>query len=412
MSDSFSQLLISQPLLEVLQERKISTPTPVQQEAIPPILAGKDALIQSPTGTGKTLVYLLPIVSKLDPDSKDLQALILAPTHELVMQIFREAELLLAKLGLTAAALIGGANPQRQLEKLKSRPVLIVATPGRLKELLEQRKVKVHTVKTVVVDEADRMLDQGFADPVQDVIKRTMRDTQRVFLSATLTEPIVQKIQPLVKEAVLVKAEAPEGGHGVLHFYLVSQAREKVDTLRRLLRLVKADSAIVFVNKIDKVEEIVSKLQYHHLECRLIHRDTSKEERAVTLQQFREKKFPVLIATDVAARGIDIPGVECVVHFDPAPDAEAYLHRSGRTGRMGAAGLVFSLIAPQERFIIEKFAKATKIPIVEKTMSFGALIDPSERKSYPQRRKSDGTAGKGKAKGKAAAAKPKRPNSR
>lgn len=402
MSISFSALINSEVLLAALQERKINNPTPVQEKAIPAILAGKDVLVESPTGTGKTIAYLLPICQKLRTDTKDVQALILAPTHELVMQIHREAELLLEKLGLTAVPLIGGVNPQRQLDKLKTNPAVIVATPGRLKELLEQRKVKIHEVKTVVVDEADRMLDQGFAGPVHDVMKRTLRDTQRLFFSATLPEAILNMVKPMVNEPLVMRAEAPESKQGVLHFYLVDEGRNKVDNLRRLIRLVNAKSTIVFVNTIDKVDEIANKLEYHHLECRLLHRDTSKEERALTLERFRNHQFPVLIATDVAARGIDIPGVECIIHFDPATDADAYIHRSGRTGRMGAAGLVFSLITPQERFIVEKFSKATGIPIVEKAMAFGSLVDPEQKRrggqGHPpggkkQNQKSAGTSG-------------------
>jgi ATP-dependent RNA helicase DeaD len=377
-STTFADLQLSEPLLQVLRERGITSPTPVQAEAAPVILAGQDALVESPTGTGKTLAYLLPLMTKWDVASKDLQILILAPTHELVMQIAREAESLLAKTGGSVVPIIGGVDPKRQLERLKKHPSVIVATPGRLLELIEQRKVKVHTVKTVVIDEADRMLDQGFFGPVQEVLKRTMRDTQRLFFSATLPDAIVKMVHPLVRQSAVIRAKAPEQGNRVMHFYLVSEERKKVDTLRRLLRLVNAKASIVFVNEIDKVEEIVAKLKYHHLECRLLHRDASKEERAWTLQQFREGKFPVLITTDIASRGIDIQGVECVVHFDPAADADAYVHRSGRTGRMGAAGLVFSIITPQERFILRKFVKQTGIPIEEKAMSHGSLVDPQE----------------------------------
>ncbi len=383
MSDTFSVFSLREPLAALLQERKLSVPTPIQREAIPAILNGHDVIAESPTGTGKTLAYLLPVCQNLDTQSKELQALILAPTHELVMQIAREAEAFVSTLGLTSAALIGGVDVKRQLDKLKQHPAVVVATPGRLKELLEMRKIKVHTVKTLVIDEADRMLDRGFAQAVLDISKRTLRDTQRLFFSATLPEEIVGMIRPHLKEPVIVKANAPEFAAVVRHYYLVSEGRKKVDTLRRLLRLVNAASSIVFVNTLSKVEEIQDKLSYHHLECRLIHRDTSKEQRAQTIAAFRAKKFPVLIATDVAARGLDVEGVECIVHFDPATDADAYIHRSGRTGRMGAKGVVFSLIVPQERFILEKFAKQTGIPIEQREMEYGKLVDPTAVKKRP-----------------------------
>ncbi|GEB33758.1 MULTISPECIES: DEAD/DEAH box helicase [Brevibacillus] len=395
MSTTFADLQINAPLVAILRDQKMETPTPVQVEAIPLILAGRDALIESPTGTGKTFAYLLPLLTKIDMDKKDVQVLVLAPTHELVVQIAKEAEKLLPGADHAVLPIIGGVDVKRQVERLKKKPVLVVATPGRLLELIDQRKLKVHEVKTVVVDEADRMLDAGFGKPVQEVMKKTLRDTQRLLFSATISDQIVAAAKAFTKEAALVRAQAPEGAAGVAHLYLVSDPRKKVDTLRRLLRLVNVRSSIVFVNQIEKVDEIVSKLNYHHLECRLLHRDASKEERARTLQKFRDGAFPVLITTDVSARGIDIPEVECIVHYDPAPDADTYIHRSGRTGRMGRAGLVFSILSPQERFIIQKFAKQTELAIAEKTMAYGALEDPRpERK--PAAKPTAKPAGKGK----------------
>lgn len=373
MSTTFADLQIGAPLLHILQERNMTTPTPVQEQAIPVILQGQDAFVQSPTGTGKTYAYLLPILTKVDLEKKDVQAIVLAPTHELVMQIAREAEGLLPAAAGAVVSIIGGVDIKRQVERLKKKPVLVVATPGRLLELIEQRKLKVHEVKTVVVDEADRMLDPGFGKPVQEVMKRTLRDTQRLFFSATITDELLRSAPVATREAAVIRAGAPAGAAEVLHMYLLSDPRKKVDTLRRLLRLVNVRSSIVFVNQIDKVEEIVAKLTYHHLPCRLLHSDASKEERALTLQQFRDGVFPVMITTDVAARGIDIPEVECIVHFDPAPDADTYIHRSGRTGRMGRAGLVFSIVTSQELFIVRKFAKQTGIAITEKRMSHGRL---------------------------------------
>ncbi|MFD2371429.1 DEAD/DEAH box helicase [Brevibacillus sp. GCM10020057] len=376
MSTTFAELHIRAQLVELLRERNMEKPTPVQAEAIPLILEGRDALVESPTGTGKTFAYLLPLLTKIDLERKDVQAIVLAPTHELVMQIAREAERLLPTHEHAVAPIIGGVDVKRQIERLKKKPVLVVATPGRLLELIDQRKLKVHEVKTVVVDEADRMLDAGFGKPVAEVMKRTLRDTQRLLFSATLPAGVVEASEAFTKDAAVVRAAAPEGAAGVAHMYLVSDPRKKVDTLRRLLRLVNARSSIVFVNQIEKVDEIVSKLNYHHLPCRLLHRDAAKEERARTLQQFRDGVFPVLITTDVAARGIDIPEVECIVHFDPATDVDTYVHRSGRTGRMGRAGLVFSIITGKERFILQKFASQTGLAIAEKIMSHGALKDP------------------------------------
>ncbi|WP_139488795.1 DEAD/DEAH box helicase [Brevibacillus dissolubilis] len=378
METTFNELLTRQAVLDWIQDSKFKQPTPVQAKSIPAVQSGRDVIAESPTGSGKTLAYLLPLLDKIDIESKDLQVLVLAPTHELAMQIYRVAEDLLTKLGGKAVALIGGADVKRQLDKLKTNPVLAVATPGRAKELLEARKLKVHNVKSVVIDEADRMVDKGFAGPTQDVLKRLLRDTQRLFFSATVPQQVLGMLQSLTKDAQLIKAEKPASENEVFHFYMVSEGRKKVDTLRRLIRLVEAKKTIVFVNSIERVDEIQDKLTYHHLDSRLLHRETTKEDRAHAIQGFRDGKFPVLVVTDVAARGLDIPEVEMIVHFDPATDAESYIHRSGRTGRMGAAGLVFSIIVPQEKFIVDKFMRATGIPIEERYMSHGALLDPKE----------------------------------
>ncbi|MGD8191175.1 DEAD/DEAH box helicase [Brevibacillus ginsengisoli] len=404
---SFQSLELSDKLIQTLQTYHITEPTPIQAQTIPAILQGRNVIAAAPTGSGKTFAYLLPACHAIDPAKKELQVLVLAPTHELVMQIAKEAEKLLTPQGLQVVPLIGGVDPKRQIEKLKQHPVLVVATPGRLRELLEQRKIKVHTVQTIIVDEADRLMDEGFKGTVADIQRRLLRDTQRLYFSATLSSQILTYLESIVQEPVIINVDREQNSEQVLHFYILTEMRKKVDTLRRLIRLLDAKRTIVFINHLDRVDEIQERLTYHQIECRLIHRDTPKEERAKTIEDFREAKFPVLLATDVAARGIDIPDIEAVIHQDPAIDADAYIHRSGRTGRMGAAGLVFSIITPQQKFILDKFQKQTKIPIVEKAMSHGTLVHPgSIRKNSGASKQASSKAGSTKTK---AARSPKRP---
>lgn len=374
MNVTFDTFGIRETILETLKEKGITTPTPVQEKAIPVLMEGRDVLAQAPTGSGKTLAYLLPVLNRIDPEKNELQGLILAPTQELVMQITRVAEEFLGKEMSRVVPLFGGADVNRQVEKLKRRPVLVVGTPGRVWDLVEQRKLKVHTVQAVVVDEADRMAEEAMARAVQEIMKRVLRNTQRLFFSATLPNHVRIWAQSLMRDPITIEASGVEKEQPVKHAYVVTDLRKKAETLRKVIRSVQAKRTIVFLNYLDRVEEIVAKLRYHQLDCRFLHSEADKQERARTMQAFRNGDVTVLLTTDIAARGLDVPDVGLVVHFDPAHDADAYLHRSGRTGRMGAGGLVVSLVTPKQLFILEKFQKQTGIPLQEHLLSYGKLV--------------------------------------
>ncbi|MFC5447520.1 DEAD/DEAH box helicase [Paenibacillus aestuarii] len=387
MSTTFEQLLVEQSYVHKLQEMGIASPTPIQEEAIPLLGQGKDAIIQSQTGTGKTLAYLLPALQQIDPQQKQLQVLLLVPTRELGMQILQQIELLTQGGSIRSQSLIGGAAIARQVEKLKLHPHIVVGTPGRILELLKLRKLTLHHVKLAVVDEVDQVFELGSMNEVEAVLKGTLRSSQTVFVSATIPPTIEASAQRWMKEPVIVKINPSQRTAETLeHCYFVCEERNKIDTLRKLVRLINPPSAIVFVNATADIAEVVAKLQYIGLSVEALYGEAGKQERAKVMTQFRERKFQLLLATDIAARGLDIEGVTHVFHLDPAVNAEYYLHRVGRTGRMGRKGTAISIVTPKELFILGKFEKQLGIEIAPKAMYEGRIVDPAQDRSAAAKR--------------------------
>jgi ATP-dependent RNA helicase DeaD len=374
---SFEQLNIDSIFLEPLKKQNIEQPTQVQIEAIPILLSGKDALVQSHTGTGKTFAYILPLLQKLDASSKELQAMVIAPTQELGVQIFQEIIKLTERSEVRALSLIGGAAVKRQIEKLKEKPHIVVGTPGRIIELIQQKKLKMHFVKSIVVDEVDQVFALGAAQDVERVISSTLKDRQLIFFSATITNEIQQKAKAWMKEPVNIQIRPEDKlASGLEHTYVVCQDREKLDMLRRIILTLKPTRAIIFVNETERIAEWVSKLKYNGLDIDAIYGEAGKQDRAQVMKRFREGRLPLLLSTDLAARGLDIVDVTHVFNFDPPLDAEHYVHRAGRTGRMEKSGLVISLITPKELFIMKKFSKSLGADISEKVWFKGKLMAP------------------------------------
>ncbi|WP_411347867.1 DEAD/DEAH box helicase [Paenibacillus sp. WLX2291] len=378
---NFLGLGIGESLNDALSRYGITAPSPVQEQSIPLILEGRDVLAQSQTGSGKTLAYLLPILEKINPEQKEMQALILAPTQELAMQIVRECERYGEEKGITSLGLIGGAAIKRQIEKLRRHPHIAVGTPGRINELINVRKLKMHNVSTIVVDEVDQVLGLGGGSDVQRIIKSAKRDRQLVFLSATINEEIHSIAQREMNDHAIVGIEPGQHTASAIdHVYFVTEERDKVDTLRRVLRHYKAPRSIVFVNDTEQIAEVESKLEYMGFRARAIYGDADKVTRSTVLAQFRSGKLQVLVATDVAARGLDIEDLNLVVSLDPAFDAEFYVHRSGRTGRMGKKGVSASIITERERFIMRKFSDTLHISLKELVLESGEARTASPAK--------------------------------
>ncbi|WP_407309106.1 DEAD/DEAH box helicase [Desulfosporosinus sp. SB140] len=384
MPTSFLQLGLDQSLVLALSKQGINEPTVIQEQTIPLLLETNDLVGQSETGTGKTLAYLLPIFQKINVLKKETQALILTPTHELALQIQREMEMLAQNSGLTvtSTAIIGNVNISRQIEKLREKQHIIVGSSGRILELIQKRKISAQTVKTIVLDEADRLLDEQNLQAVKAVIKTTLKDTQLVLFSATLTPAALQRAEGLLKNPKVIRVStrvmiAPT----ISHMYFLAEQRDKIEVLRKLIRLIAPPRALIFINKSEEIEKTVEKLRYHSLEAEGIYGGASKASRSKAMEEFKHGKISLLVASDLAARGLDIKGITHIFNLDLPEDPQLYLHRVGRTGRAGERGVAISLVTRLEVPYIKKLEKTYGINISSKEMAYGKILNSSPQKS-------------------------------
>jgi superfamily II DNA/RNA helicase len=377
METTFESLSLEKEFLRTAWEKAgFQQLTAIQSRLIPFITQGKDIIAESPTGTGKTLAYLLPILEKMDPQQKSAQAIVIAPTRELVMQIYQQIQTFTKDSMLTGAAFIGGADIKRQLEKLKTHPQIIVGTPERVRELAQMKKLKMHEIKTIVVDEADQILKMNLLGVIEELVSMTQRDRQVIFVSATIPPKVEQTGKELMKTPEVVRVLRSElpGTAKVEHIYIVCERRDKWDLLRRIVKMDKL-KALAFINDAKHFNDIAERLRYKQVELGILNGEMKKVEREAVMNHFRMGKFPLLLATDLAARGLDIEGITHVIHYDLPNDPEQYVHRSGRTGRMGAAGTVISLVTAGEVTQLRKMTNNLGIPISEKQLYAGQIED-------------------------------------
>jgi ATP-dependent RNA helicase DeaD len=378
MDNTFENLGLNAALIEGLKRAGISKPTEIQEKVIPAAIANRDIIGQSKTGTGKTLAYLLPIFQKVEAEKKEMQVLILAPTHELVMQIYKEIETLSQNSGVpvTSASIIGDVNITRQIEKLREKPHIIVGSTGRVLELIKKRKISAHTIKTIVIDEADRLLDFNNIENVKAVIKTTLKERQLMLFSATISEKTIASSREFMQDPEYAKVEEKnEVNPDITHYYFVCEKRDKFEMLRKLVHAAKPQRAIVFINKSDEIEITTAKLKYHKLNVESIHGANEKAERKKAMEGFRTGKVQLLVASDVAARGLDIKGVTHIINLDIPEDPKDYLHRAGRTGRAGKRGITLSIATEKEMELLNKIEKTYEIQIQEKGIYMGRIVD-------------------------------------
>jgi ATP-dependent RNA helicase RhlE len=356
---SFADLGVSNNAVRALSQRGIDRPFPVQKMVIRDALAGHDLLVQSPTGSGKTLAFGVPLLERVEPDPKHLTGLVLAPTRELASQIVDELEAVAKARGLRIAAVYGGVGFGAQSAAAK-RADVVVATPGRLEDLIERGTISLDRVRILVLDEADRMLDMGFKPAVDRIVSQTARQRQTLFFSATL-EGATGKVaaaytrKPRRHTHVASKADKADVEHRFLH---VDSQSAKLGHLVEQLRDSEGSRTLVFVRTKRGADRLVKRLRKHRLEAAAMHGDKNQRQRERALARFEAGDVDALIATDVAARGIDVDGVTQVVNFDAPGDRDAYVHRVGRTGRAGRRGTGISFVLADQVDEVRKMAVA------------------------------------------------------
>lgn len=383
MIKNFENLGLALELIEGLKKENIIEPTEIQEKVIPLILQNKDVIGESQTGSGKTLAYLLPLFERINCEKRETQVVILAPTHELSIQINSVIELLAKNSGIavTSTPLIGEVNIDRQIVKLREKPHIVVGSSLRILELIKRKKINPQNIKTIVIDEGDKLLDQNNIAGVKDVIKTTLRDRQLLIFSATINEQTLSTARTLMKEPELIKVVTTiEKTENVEHIYILAEDREKVEVLRKLIASINPKRAIVFINKGFDVQLITSKLQYHSINACSIFGAASKEERKAAIEGIRSGKVNILISSDLSARGLDIDGLTHIINLDLPEDTKEYLHRAGRTGRMGKPGVVISVINQKQLPYLRKVSNAYKIGIEERIIIRGKIIKPISEK--------------------------------
>ncbi|WP_297518428.1 DEAD/DEAH box helicase [uncultured Clostridium sp.] len=380
--NEFKELNISEELVKVLEKQGINKPTEIQILAIPKAVEGLNIVAQSETGTGKTLAYLLPIIERIDATKNENQAIILAPTHELAAQINSTIVALSADLEnkVSSTMIVGSGNIKRQMEALKKKPQIIVGSSGRVLELILKKKIAAHTVKILVMDEGDKLLHFKSIEEVNNIRKSLMRDTQKLLFSATLTEETLSVVDKIMDNYEVIKIkEKNEVNVDIEHGYFFVQSRDKDDALRRIIHASNASKILVFINRNYDLTRTLEKLRYNKIEVDSLHGENNKERRKKALEDFRSGKIQVLMASDVAARGLDIKGLTHIINLDIPEDPKNYLHRVGRVGRAGEKGIAYSIVDKSEERVIERYKAAFGIEIPERVTYEGEILTKEER---------------------------------
>lgn len=380
---TFNDLNLDSNIIEGLKKQGITEPTAIQTAAIAPAMENKDVIGEAFTGSGKTLAYLLPIFHKIDTSKREMQAIILAPTHELALQIEAQIKLLAdnSKTAVTSFSVIGDVNINNQIKKLKDiKPHIIVGSTGRILDLIRKKKITAHTIKTIVIDEGDNLLDPKRSQITKDIIKTTMRDRQLMVFSASIKPETLITAERLMKDPVIIKSEEKaEMNPNIKHMLFVSERRDKFETLRKIIVAENPKKAIVFVNSNEDIEMTTAKLNFHSKDCFAMSGHISKEDRKFAIESFRNGKIKVLVSSDVTARGLDVEGVTHVFHLDLPLKLNEYLHRSGRTARGNNNGISVAIATVKQLNIIRKYEKEFNIKFEEKKVYGGKILDKNSQ---------------------------------
>lgn len=361
----FSDFNLSKEVGKAIEDMGFEEPSPIQALAIPLIQAGRDVTAQAQTGTGKTAAFGIPVIEKIDPAKRCVQALVLCPTRELCMQIAEEFSNLLAHLPRVSVLPVYGGQPiERQLKALHAGVHIVIGTPGRIMDHLDRRTLILGDVKMVVLDEADQMLDMGFRDDIELILKKIPQERQTLLFSATLPQPIIDISKRFQNKPEFVRVQYAElTVPQIEQCYIEVKEREKLDVLCRLIDLEDPQLAIIFCNTKRRAEELSGKVRARGYRADELHGDMKQSQRDRVMGGFRKGSIDILIATDVAARGIDVDDVDLVINFDVPQDVEYYVHRIGRTGRAGKSGKAVTFVSPRDFTKIHEIQKYAKVQL-------------------------------------------------
>ncbi len=362
MTTSFKSLGLSDSIVEQLEEIGFLTPTKIQALAIPELLTGRDVVGQSQTGTGKTAAYSLPLLENIDPKQYQVQALILTPTRELAQQVAESLKEITGKQRLYILTVYGGQSIERQIRFLDKGVHVVVGTPGRIIDLLKRKKLNLGHLRNVVLDEADEMLSMGFIDDVKQIMAQTPAQRQTACFSATMPAEIEQLVNEFLYDPVTITGEKPQDTPSKIEqqVYMVPRGWSKTKALQPILEIEAPESALIFVRTKRSASELTNKLQESGQSVDEYHGDLSQQQRERLVQRWRDGKIKLVVATDIAARGLDVEDLTHVFNYDLPDNSETYIHRIGRTGRAGKTGKAISLVEPSDRRSLRQIERRIK----------------------------------------------------
>ena len=374
---NLEQDMIDKRIVRAVKEMGFQHFSPIQEQSIPEILAGKDVIGQAQTGTGKTAAFGIPLLQAVDPDTKGMQGLVLCPTRELAMQAAEELRKFAKYMsGIRVLAVYGGQEIYKQIKSLKGNVQIIVGTPGRVMDHLRRHTIKLDRLKMVVLDEADEMLDMGFREDMEEILSQIPNGHQTVLFSATMPKAILNITGQFQKNPILIKTVKKElTVQTIKQYYYHVRKEDKKEAAARLLEYYAPKRTLIFCNTKKMVEELAEELKSRGFFAEGLHGDLTQNVRDRVMDSFKTGTAQVLIATDVAARGLDIDDVEAVINYDVPQDIEYYVHRIGRTGRAGRSGRSFTLVSGKEIFKIHDIEKVCKSKMKERTVPTAADIE-------------------------------------
>lgn len=378
---TFEQFGLQPTVLKAIQEMGFEESTPIQEKAIPIALERRDLIGQAQTGTGKTAAFSIPLIQNIDVNSEYIVSLIMTPTRELAIQVAEEIAKLSRFKGVRTLPIYGGQDIVKQIRALRQKPHVIIGTPGRLLDHINRKTIKLDKVETVILDEADEMLDMGFLDDINTILSKLPEERQTMLFSATMP-PNIQKLantflrNPEHVSVVPKQVSAPS----VDQYYMEVHERQKFEILSRLIDMEAPDLAIIFGRTKRRVDELSEALKKRGYSAEGLHGDLSQNQRDIVMRKFRDGSIDVLVATDVAARGLDVSGVSHVINFDLPQDPESYVHRIGRTGRAGKEGVAITFVTPRETDHLHMIERTTRHRIAKRPQpSMAEAIEGKQR---------------------------------